>query len=32
MVGAANYTGAVNNNRVTNSPPTGNLFFRLKQP
>ena len=27
-----NYTGAVVNNRVTNSPPTGTLFFRLKQP
>jgi hypothetical protein len=27
-----NYTGTVSNNRVTNSPPTGNLFFRLKQP
>ena len=26
-----NYPGAVVNNRVTNSPPTGNLFFRLKQ-
>jgi len=26
-----NYTGAVSNNRVTNSPPAGNLFFRLKQ-
>ena len=25
------YAGAVSNNRVTNSPPTGNLFFRLKQ-
>ena len=27
-----NYTGAVVTNRVTNSPPTGTLFFRLKQP
>ena len=27
-----NYTGAVVNNSVTNSPPTGNVFFRLKQP
>jgi hypothetical protein len=26
-----NYLGAVVNNRVTNSPPTGTLFFRLKQ-
>ena len=26
-----NYTGAVSNNRVTNSPPAWNLFFRLKQ-
>ncbi len=26
------YTGAVVNNRVTNPPPAGNLFFRLKQP
>ena len=26
------YPGAVSNNRVTNSLPTGNLFFRLKQP
>ena len=26
-----NYAGAVSNNRVTNAPPTGNLFFRLKQ-
>jgi hypothetical protein len=25
-----NYTGTVVNNRVTNSPPTGNVFFRLK--
>ena len=28
----ANYTGAVFNNSVTNSPPKGNLFFRLTQP
>lgn len=27
----ANYIGAVVNNRVTNSPPVGTLFFRLKQ-
>ena len=27
-----NYTGAVVNNSVTNSPPTGNVFFRLRQP
>jgi hypothetical protein len=27
----ANYAGAASNNRVTNSPPTGNVFFRLKQ-
>jgi hypothetical protein len=26
-----NYTGTVVNNSVTNSPPAGNLFFRLKQ-
>jgi len=26
-----NYTGAVVNNSVTNSPTAGNLFFRLKQ-
>ena len=26
-----NYLGAIVNNRVTNSPPQGNLFFRLKQ-
>ena len=26
-----NYAGTVSNNRVTNAPPTGNLFFRLKQ-
>jgi hypothetical protein len=26
-----NCLGAVVNNRATNSPPTGNLFFRLKQ-
>ncbi len=26
-----NYNGAVFNNRVTNSPLTGNLFFRLMQ-
>ena len=26
-----NYLGAVFNNRVTNAPSTGNLFFRLKQ-
>lgn len=26
-----NYLGAVSNNTVTNSPPKGNLFFRLKQ-
>ena len=25
-----NYTGAVVNNRVTNSPPAGTVFFRLK--
>jgi hypothetical protein len=27
-----NYSGQVSNNSVTNSPPGGNLFFRLKQP
>ena len=27
-----NYAGAVVNNTVTNSPPTGNLFFRLQHP
>ena len=27
-----NYTGTVINNSVTNSPPKGNLFFRLTQP
>ena len=27
-----NYTGTVVNNSVTNSPPKGNLFFRLTQP
>jgi hypothetical protein len=27
----ANYLGAVNNNSVTNTPPTGTVFFRLKQ-
>jgi hypothetical protein len=26
-----NYAGMVVNNTVTNSPPVGNLFFRLKQ-
>jgi hypothetical protein len=26
------YTGPVSNNTVTNSPPTGNLFFRLIHP
>jgi hypothetical protein len=26
-----NYLGAVVNNRATNSPPPGNLFFRLEQ-
>ena len=26
-----NYLGTVVNNRITNSPPKGNLFFRLKQ-
>jgi hypothetical protein len=26
-----NYLGAVVNNSVTNSPPTGTVFFRLKQ-
>jgi hypothetical protein len=26
-----NYPGAVVNNSVTNSPPTGTVFFRLKQ-
>ena len=25
----ANYTGAVRDNRVTNSPPPGNMFFLL---
>jgi hypothetical protein len=27
-----NFTGPVFNNTVTNSPPKGNLFFRLTQP
>jgi len=27
-----NYGGTVVNNTVTNSPPTGKLFFRLMQP
>ncbi len=27
----ANYVGAIINNRVTNSPPRGNVFFRLSQ-
>jgi hypothetical protein len=27
-----NYPGTVVNNSVTNAPPTGNVFFRLKQP
>jgi hypothetical protein len=27
-----NYAGTVVNNSVTNSPLTGNVFFRLKQP
>jgi hypothetical protein len=26
-----NYAGTIINNTVTNSPPTGNIFFRLKQ-
>ena len=26
-----NYIGPVVNNSVTNAPPKGNLFFRLKQ-
>ena len=26
-----NYLGTVVNNRVTNAPPTGNVFFRLKR-
>jgi hypothetical protein len=26
-----NYLGAIFNNSVTNAPPTGNVFFRLKQ-
>ena len=26
-----NYAGAVVNNSMTNAPPTGNLFFRLKR-
>ncbi len=26
-----NYFGLVVNNSATNSPPTGNVFFRLKQ-
>jgi hypothetical protein len=26
-----NYLGTVVNNSVTNAPPTGNIFFRLKQ-
>jgi DNA-binding beta-propeller fold protein YncE len=28
----SNYTGAIVNNRATNSPPTGNVFFRLANP
>jgi uncharacterized repeat protein (TIGR03803 family) len=27
-----NYAGSVSNNSVTNSPPRGNIFFRLMQP
>jgi len=27
----ANYLGVVSNNSVTNAPPTGTVFFRLKQ-
>jgi len=27
-----NYAGPIVNNSVTNAPPRGNLFFRLKQP
>jgi hypothetical protein len=27
-----NYLGSVSNNSVTNSPPKGNLFFRLANP
>jgi hypothetical protein len=27
-----NYSGAIVNNSVTNTPPKGNLFFRLVQP
>ena|ERR1022692_3738032 len=27
-----NYLGTIVNNSVTNSPPTGNIFFRLTQP
>jgi hypothetical protein len=26
-----NYLGAIVNNRATNAPPKGNVFFRLKQ-
>jgi hypothetical protein len=26
-----NYTGIIINNTMTNSPPAGDLFFRLKQ-
>ncbi|SPE53435.1 conserved hypothetical protein [Verrucomicrobia bacterium] len=26
-----NYTGTIINNHVTNSPPNGSVFFRLKQ-
>jgi hypothetical protein len=26
------FIGAIANNSVTNSPPKGNLFFRLSQP
>ena len=29
--GWGNYAGAIINNTVTNSPPRGNLFFRLNQ-
>ncbi|MGA2247577.1 MAG: hypothetical protein ABSH48_21535, partial [Verrucomicrobiota bacterium] len=27
-----NYLGSILNNRVTNAPPRGNLFFRLANP
>lgn len=31
MTGWGNYSGAIVNNSISNAPPRGNLFFRLKQ-